>query len=173
MSDSETRLLERIEMLLDQRPADYTIYKGKAAIQFSMLLPKRAKLTKRDGDPYYGTDKGCLFVAIAPSTGPKSYDWSQKITFKLNEHECGKLIRAMKGDSVELYHSLDKEGEKSSKTLKISLIETNNGKCLMALASEFRGESRMSHPSVPITQDESEVIISLVQTAVAKILGWR
>lgn len=155
-----------------QSPADHIIYKGKAALQFSLKPGKAVPISTKKGE-YIGTDKGCLFVVGANSRGPRDYDWGNKVTIGLNEHEVAKFMLGLKGVTQKFYHDTNKgkagEGE-VVKSLQIQKSKDGN-KLFVNLSMKNKGEQRKIE-GVPIEPEEAAGLHALLSLAIPRILGW-
>jgi len=175
------KLEEKVKQIANatsKKPADHIIYKGKAALQFSLKAGQPKPIPGRDslGRPreYVGTDKGVLFVVAAPADGEKSYNWKKKVTIGLNEHEISKLILAMKGHKQSFFHdrhmgNSDKQG-KEVKRMDIS--PSPDEKALFVKIRENNNGNENVIPVVPISKEEAIGLIALLEGAIPKILGW-
>jgi hypothetical protein len=164
----------------EQRSADHIIYKKKAALQFTLKAGEAIPISGGNGN-YTGTKKGCLFVVAAESIGDKSYNWKNKVTISLSEHEISKLIRALKGlEDANFYHDKymgnpDKQGQEIKK-MTVSLPRDENGKptsevIWVNLAGRFHGEERKI-PGVSVDKNEALGLVVLLERAIPRILGW-
>lgn len=155
-----------------QSPADHIIYKGKAALQFSLKPGKPVPIKTQKGE-YTGTNKGCLFIVGANSRGPRDYDWENKVTIGLNEHEVAKFMRGLKGVTQKFYHDTNKgkanEGE-TVKSLQIQKASSGN-KLFVNLSATIKGKQQKIE-GVPIEPEEAEGLHTLLSAAIPKILGW-
>ena len=155
-----------------QSPADHIIYKGKAALQFS-LKPAKPRTMKTAKGEYIGTEKGCLFIKGANAKGPRDYDWSNAVTIGLNEHEIGKLMLGLKGNTQKFYHDTNKgkagEGE-IVKTLQISPTQ-DGSKLFVNLSASIKGE-QLKIEGVPVEKEEAAALHALLSVALPRILGW-
>jgi dihydroorotase-like cyclic amidohydrolase len=155
-----------------QSPADYIIYKGKAALQFSLKPGKPTQIKTKKGE-YIGTNKGVLFVKGANAVSTRDYDWNGGITIGLNEHEIGKLMMGLKGTTQKFFHDSNKgktnEGE-VVKTLQITKAK-DGSKLFVNFSATINGE-KVKIEGIPIEAEEAATLHSLLSVAIPKILGW-
>lgn len=155
-----------------QNPADHIIYKGKAALQFSLKPGKPVPIKTKKGE-YTGTDKGCLFIVGANAKGPRDYDWDHKVTIGLNEHEVAKLMLGLKGTTQKFYHDTNKGKDGEGEVVKSLQIQKSKdgGKLFVNLSATIRGEQRKIE-GVPIEPEEAAGLYALLSAALPRILGW-
>lgn len=157
-----------------QNPADYIIYKGKAALQISLKPGRPKEIETKRGKPkkYIGTDKGCIFVVGANSRGPRDYDWENKVTLGLSEHEISKLMLGLKGKKQTFYHDPNKGRPDEGKIVKqMSIAPTDSGKLFINLSQMINGDSRKIN-GVPVEPEEAAGLYTLLETALPRVLGW-
>jgi len=157
---------------MNQAPADYIIYKGKAAIQFT-LKPGKPSSRRTERGEYVGTEKGCIFIAGANARGLRDYDWDHKVTIGLNEHEVGKILHALKGKEQKFYHDTNKGTDREGEMVKnLSISPSNDQKKLFInLSQTIKGvETKIN--GVPIEPEEAETLHALLCAAIPRILGW-
>jgi len=157
-----------------RRGSDYNIYKGKGTIRFS-LKKSRARVTeKEDGRIYTGTETGALFFMAAPLIGKFKFDREKQIIFAFNENDIGKLIRALKtGTPTKFYHDPGKNTESEGEVSKTLTVAPNtDGEVLLFKTSMKTKNEVIDIPPIPVSKDEIEVLIPLLQRALCEILGW-
>ncbi len=155
-----------------QSPADFIIYKGGAAFQVS-LKPGTPIIidSNKSKDPYLGTNKGCIFVVGANSLGERKYDWKNKVTMALSEHEVAKVMDGLKGNNQKFYHDPDKGRANEGQRAKTMNIDFANGKLFIHMSEKVRGEVNKIK-AIPIEKEEASGLHTLLQTAIPRILGW-
>jgi hypothetical protein len=159
---------------MERKPADFTIFKKGAVIQFSLKEGSELILRNKRGDEYLGTSKGCVFLAIAPaSDGDKKYDWSQKIAVALSEHDIARFMVALKGrETVEFVHDPGAGSSNAGKEVKSLRVSPNEkGGVWVNLAIKEDGKLRKV-PGMPLSEDECLAAYSLLNVAIPKVLGW-
>ncbi|KAG6494075.1 single-stranded DNA-binding protein WHY2, mitochondrial-like [Zingiber officinale] len=154
-----------------KRFADYTIFKGKAAMALSPILPtfrevnsQSSKLCKR----------GCVMMTFWPAIGTKKYDWNRKQVFALSPTEAGNLISLGPEESCEFFHDPSKnsslEGQ-VNKSLKLSPTGNDQGYFLnLMVTNKIKGTNERF--SVPVTKAEFAVIRTILTYILPHILGW-
>ena len=155
-----------------QSPADYVIYKGKAALQFSLKAGRPTTIKGQKGE-YVGTDKGCLFVVAANCKGPRDYDWGNKVTIGLNEHEVGKFLLGLKGKKESFYHDTNKGRTGEGEVVKqLTITPANDGEKLFVNLSQTVKGKEIKINGIPIEKEEAAAASALLTAAIPKILGW-
>jgi hypothetical protein len=155
---------------MNQSPADYIIYKGKAALQFS-LKPGKPVPIKTERGEYTGTDKGCIFVVAANSRGPRDYDWKNKVTIGLSEHEVSKFMLGLKGKKQTFYHDTNKGKSNEGEVIKSMTISPSGDKLFVNLSMIKNGKETKIH-GVPVEPEEAAGLHALLSSALPRILGW-
>jgi len=158
---------------MDQRPADHIIYKKRAALQFSLKAGAPIPISGGTGN-YTGTKKGILFVVAAASSGERSYDWANKVTLGINEHEIAKLIRGLKGVKQSFFHdrNMGDPSKQGQETKIMSISPSEDGEVLFVNISEKKHGKENKIPGVPITKDEAVGLTALLESAIPRVLGW-
>ena len=148
------------------RPAPFMVYKGSAALRLQ-LLPAAPK---EEGSDFAA--EGCIMLEMANAKEGKSrtYDWENKIIFKLSSKDVGDILaflkKGAKGD-VSLIHDPSKvSGADTNLPVKILAINEHEGKWFWKLT--FGEEKR----SIPIDMSELVRMQQLLNMGVVKIYGW-
>ncbi|KAK3014799.1 hypothetical protein RJ639_009130 [Escallonia herrerae] len=81
--------------------ADYSIYKGKAALSAGPAPPKFSKL---DSGGLKVDRCGTIMLTFTPASGERKYDWEKKQRFALSPTEVGSLISLKALESCEFFH---------------------------------------------------------------------
>lgn len=168
---------EKLNVLYNEevkRPDDYIIYKGGGAIEVALKRGQFQEMKGSGDRPFIGTSKGCIFITGAPAIGKREYNWKEKITLALNEHEVGKLMLGLqKRQKIEFFHDkeLGKEGQ-GQRTKKLQISPTEDGGTLLFRFVERTGDEDRTLKSIPVTAEEAVVLYSLLQAAIPRILGW-
>tara|TARA_Y100001973_G_C5074320_1_gene269178 strand:- start:61 stop:492 length:432 start_codon:yes stop_codon:yes gene_type:complete len=138
--------------------ASFSIYKKKAAAQFSLLPPRR-------DDNGRISKTGAILLEMAPSQGEKSYAWkTSKLTFAFGIND---ITQFFDDPSSPKWGNFFHQNDGTNKKLQISHGEGRyEGTFMMSLSS---GEDRIS---VSLTAGEFQVLGRLFTAALPKILGW-
>lgn len=152
--------------------ANFSIYKGKSAMQVAPLAPTfeqlgTAQTTARDGG---------LLLTFAPASGPKAYDWAQKQLFSVGVTELGELLAAFGHGaatrSLEFYHDPGKGGPsegQTAKKLQVSPLGKDDVMFNLSVSTKGQEASRLS---VPVTSAELEVLCSIARFVIPRALGF-
>lgn len=155
--------------------SNYTIYKGKSAMQVAPLAPTfeqlgaGAQTTSRDGG---------LLLTFAPSAGPMAYDWTQKQLFSVGVTELGDFLSAFghglaQQRPLDFYHDPNKGGPlegQTAKKLQISALG-RDGSVFFNLSVTNRGQDA-ARMSVPVTAGELEVLCTIARFIIPRALGF-
>lgn len=178
------------------KPQQYAIYKGMGgkygAVQFNFQAPHFYHPETKEKD-FVGTKasasqlrwkirEGAVFVDITSvKSGEKnSYDWDNKVTVALSVNDLGKVVYFLKtgkdsrGDSeLKLLHDPGAKSDSSGKVQKHIMLTSPNGiaKGFMLNIAQVIGKERKAH-SVPVSGDETMILATLFQTAIARALAW-
>lgn len=151
--------------------ADFSIYKGKAALSVSPVLPKFSKL---DSGFSKVEKKGVVMLKFLPAIGPRKYDNEKKQHFALSATEVGSLISLGPTESCEFFHDPSMKSSlegQVKKTLAVSPINDGSGYFfnLSVLNSAQKTTERIS---VPVTKAEFAVMRTAFGFALPHIMGW-
>ncbi|XP_020107566.1 single-stranded DNA-bindig protein WHY2, mitochondrial isoform X2 [Ananas comosus] len=130
--------------------ANYTVFKGKAALSMSPLLPKFRKLES-------GASKveknGVVLLTFWPAIGQRKYDWQKKQIFALSPTELGSLISLGPAEHCEFLHDPSMKSSlegQVKKSLSITPLGNDSGyfvNLLCIAASHGVGPSCQATPS--------------------------
>ncbi|KAL8233206.1 hypothetical protein R6Q57_002984 [Mikania cordata] len=149
--------------------ADYSIFKGKAALSATPVLPT---FSKTDSGYTKVDRRGTIMLTFRPAIGERKYDSEKKQLFALSVTEIGSFISLGPGDSCEFYHDpsvMSRDAGQVRKSLSIkphtdgyfvSLNVTNN---ILKTNERF---------TVPVTTAEFAVMRAAFSFALPHIMGW-
>ncbi len=162
---------------MDKKPADLAIWKKTVAIQFTLKPGEPVEISGRNDKKYFGTTKGCVFVAIAAAlpSGEKKYDWEHKMTIALSEHEVAQFILGLQGVDTNFVHDPNMgSGDKGQtiKSMKISQAPDKDIIYINAQEKHRNEENPRKYPGVALLPAERLEIRLLLSSALPKILGW-
>lgn len=151
--------------------ADFSIYKGKAALSVSPVLPKFSKL---DSGFSKVEKKGVVMLKFLPAIGTRKYDNEKKQHFALSATEVGSLISLGPTESCEFFHDPSMKSSlegQVKKTLTVSPI--NDGSGYFFNLSVLNSAQKMTERiSVPVTKAEFAVMRTAFGFALPHIMGW-
>ena len=148
------------------RPAPFMVYKGSAALRLQ-LLPAAPK---EEGSDFAA--EGCIMLEMADSNPGenRTYDWENKIIFKMVSKDVGDVLAYLKKGAkgnVKLIHDPSKvPGADANQPKKILDINEHEGKWFFALVF---GDKKLS---IPVDLSEMVRIQQLLNEGVVKIYGW-
>jgi len=154
------------------KPADHIIWRTSSALQFSLKPGKPVNIESQRGS-YIGTDKGCVFLVAAKALGKNKYDWANKISFKLGEHEISRFRRGLKGDPQKFFHDTNKGREGEGELVKTVNMAFNDEqtKIFINVSMKKHGEV-LQIPGIAIDRAEADGIHHLLGIALGRVLGW-
>ncbi|CAA2987124.1 single-stranded DNA-bindig WHY2, mitochondrial isoform X2 [Olea europaea subsp. europaea] len=151
--------------------APYSIYKGKAALSASPILPTFSKL---ESGGIRVDRRGVIFLTFWPAIGERKYDWDKKQTFALSATEVGSLISLGPKDSCEFFHDpsmLSSNAGQVRKSLSIKAHDNAGGYfiSLNVVNNILKTNDRFV---VPVTTAEFAVMRTAFNFALPHIMGW-
>ncbi|CAI9754256.1 unnamed protein product [Fraxinus pennsylvanica] len=151
--------------------APYSIYKGKAALSASPILPTFSKL---ESGGFRVDRRGVIFLTFWPAIGERKYDWDKRQTFALSATEVGSLISLGPKDSCEFFHDpsmLSSNAGQVRKSLSIKAHDNGGGYfvSLNVINNILKTNDRFV---VPVTTAEFAVMRTAFNFALPHIMGW-
>ncbi|WOL14275.1 hypothetical protein Cni_G23055 [Canna indica] len=149
--------------------ANYTVFKGKAALSMTPVLPT---IRKVDISKVY--KNGCVMVTFWPAIGQRKYDWQKKQAFALSPTEVGSLIALGPAESCEFFHDPSMKSSlegQVKKTLSVSPLGNDNG-YFLNLSVVNHVQKTNERFSVPVTKAEFTVIRTVLSYVLPHIMGW-
>jgi len=162
---------ERSIYMSERRPVPFVVYKGSGALRLQ-LLPAAPK---EEGSPYL--KEGCVMLEIAESKGEanqagnRTYDWDNKIIFKMGSKDIGEILAYLKKGArgeVKLIHDSSKAPGAGDDAGIKSLGVTSTEKSWFWNLSD----GKKNRISIPVDMGEMARIQQLLNTGIAKIYGW-
>jgi hypothetical protein len=154
--------------------AVYAIYKNSAAFRVSPIAPTWKSVLNAETrvSTRFVDWKGCLMFEFAPSSGPKTYDWTQKIVFSLSVDEMGKVLENK--FPVELFHDPNMMSEKQgqvTKGLQITALERGFMFSVRQMDKSPEAKNPQSRIAVKVDPHEMMVLRSLMNFSIPRALG--
>ncbi|CAL9086372.1 unnamed protein product [Musa acuminata var. zebrina] len=153
------------------RFANYTVFKGKAALSMKPILPAIRELDSRSSRVY---KNGSVILTFWPAVGQRKYDWEKKQVFALSATEVGSLIGLGPTESCEFFHDPSMKSSlegQVKKSLSISPLGNDNG-YFLNLSVVNNIQKTNERLSVPITKAEFTVIRTVLSYVLPHIMGW-
>ncbi|RWV92904.1 hypothetical protein GW17_00044678 [Ensete ventricosum] len=153
------------------RFANYTVFKGKAALSVKPILPDIRELDSRSSRTYRN---GGVMLTFWPAVGQRKYDWEKKQVFALSPTEVGSFIGLGPAESCEFFHDPSMKSSlegQVKKSLSISPLSNDNGYFLnISVVNNIQKTNERL--SVPVTKAEFTVIRTVLSYVLPHILGW-
>lgn len=151
--------------------ADFSIFKGKAALSASPVLPTFSRL---DSGNSKVDRRGVVLLKFMPAIGQRKYDPEKKQLFALSATEVGCLISLGPDESCELLHDPSMKSSlegQIKKTLSVSPLAKGDGYFfnLTVMNSVQQTNDRFS---VPVTKAEFAVMRAAFSYILPYIMGW-
>ncbi|KAI3962153.1 hypothetical protein MKW98_005784, partial [Papaver atlanticum] len=151
---------------------DYTIFKGKGALNMSPIPPKFSQLQSGGGMKI--DRKGAMMLNFFPAVGPKKYDWQNRQGFALSVTEIGALISLGPSESAEFFHDPSMQSSNAGQVRKkLSVQPLGNGAGFSFSLNVNNSVSKTSDQFyVPVSKAEFEVMRSSFNYILPRIMGW-
>lgn len=151
----------------DFRPlVDYPIFKGKAALRLTTVLPKFSKSRIEK--------KGSIMLTFWPAVGQRKYDWQKRQTFALSATEVGSLLSLGPQESCEMFHDPSMKTSLAGqvrKTLHVSPMPDDSG-YLFTLTVVNSIQKTNERFSLPVSKAEFAVIRTSFNYLLPHLIGW-
>lgn len=123
----------------------------------------------------FNEEKKSVFVETAKQTAPQSFDWQNKLSFKMAVTDIAKLLVVLNGKAanVELFHDPSKGGyavSAETRNSTVSFTKMDRG-YYFKLSTQAQG-GQVNSVALPLSEDEAVVLKLLLEKAVEKIYGW-
>lgn len=149
----------------ERRPVPFVVYKGTGALRLQ-LLPAEPK---EEGSPYL--KEGCVMLEMAKAAGERTYDWEERIIFKMSSKDIGEVLAYLKFGAkgeVKLVHDSSKApGASKDAGIKSLLITATEKSWFWNLQA-----GKDNRRSVPVDLSEMVRIQQLLNKGIEKIYGW-
>ncbi|KAL5704006.1 hypothetical protein ACHQM5_022487 [Ranunculus cassubicifolius] len=151
--------------------SDYTVFKGKAALSVSPVLPK---LGQTETSSKYDK-KGAIMLTFWPAIGERKYNWEKRQLFALSPTELGSLISLEAGKSCEFFHDPFMKSSNAGqikKSLTISPMGKDDGGYFFTLSVVNGIHDTNERFSVPVSKAEFTVMRTAFSYILPHIMGW-
>lgn len=151
--------------------APYTVFKGKAALSVSPVLPTFRKLSSGG---IRVERRGVIMLTFWPAIGERKYDWEKKQAFALSPTEVGSVIILGSKDSCEFFHDpsmLSSNAGQVRKSLSFKSHPDGSGYFVSLCVANtiLKTNERFT---VPVTAAEFSVMRTAFSFALPHIMGW-
>lgn len=148
-----------------KRLPKFNVYKKTGAMQFS-LTPAH----NTDADEY-AFAKGYVMLEMASATGNRTnglatYDWSKKITMKLNEVDIQQILTGFRTGKASIVHDPGKANGKGAPKKFLNVERGSQAGFFVSM--NFAGQTTKSS----LSDEEANNIRLLLSKAVTRIFGW-
>ncbi|KAK1431485.1 hypothetical protein QVD17_07944 [Tagetes erecta] len=149
--------------------ADFSIFKGKAALSAAPVLPTFSKA----GSGYTKVDRrGVIMLTFRPAIGERKYDSEKKQLFALSVTEVGSFISLGPGDSCEFYHDPSIQSRDAGQVRKSLSVKPYTDGYFISLSVTNNILKTNERFTVPVTTAEFAVMRAAFNYALPHIMGW-
>ncbi|KAI3783725.1 hypothetical protein L1987_42811 [Smallanthus sonchifolius] len=149
--------------------ADYSIFKGKAALSACPVLPTFSKT----GSGYTKVDRrGTIMLTFRPAIGERKYDSEKKQLFALSVTEIGSFISLGPGDSCEFFHDPSMQSRDAGQVRKSLSVKPHTDGYFISLSVTNNILKTNNRVTVPVTTAEFAVMRAAFSFALPHIMGW-
>ncbi|KAK3031468.1 hypothetical protein RJ639_036528 [Escallonia herrerae] len=151
--------------------ADYSIYKGKAALSAGPAPPKFSKL---DSGGLKVDRCGTIMLTFTPASGERKYDWEKKQRFALSPTEVGSLISLKALESCEFFHDPAMKSSNAGQVRKSLSVKphADGSGYFISLSVVNNIQKTNERLTVPVTTAEFAVMRTAFSFALPHIMGW-
>jgi len=163
----------------NKEPLQYSLYKGVSG-KFGAL---RLNLKKAYQDTRRDKYDGCIFLEMAPATGPNIYDWeNSKIIMALTITDIPKILLYLRAPGHQMFERSDGKlkiyhdrgagtNDRGKDTTSVEINKPADRNNIFISAYQKRGDVSKS-ATVSISADEALAIGTLLQAAIPLIVAW-
>ncbi len=121
----------------------------------------------------FNEQKKSVFVESAKQNGEQSFDWANKLAFKLGISDISKLLVVLeaKGGKTDLFHDPAKGGYESDKRNSTLAFSKMDRGYYFKLSTQSQA-GQVNSVGISISDDEAVILKILLQKSVEKIYGW-
>lgn len=153
---------------------NYSIYKGKAALQCTFVPPTMEALK---GGSLTSSRDGALLLTFAAAVGERTYDWNQKQIFALGVGEMGNLLatfgHGQPTRSLDMLHDPGKGSQSEGAVIKKMTIAPLGGDgSVMVNLNVTQKSADAVRLAVPVSPGEMEVLCSIARYCIPRALGF-
>ncbi len=154
-------------------PLTYKLYKGiggkNGCFQFKLIPAKINKETEEK-------EPGVVFIEAAPTIGPNTYDWVNKIQFALAITDLGKFLLGFNQDKIDIFH--DPDTQTPNKGTRVKTLSLSKGQTLgtyflkLTQVNKSKEGTVSKFVNISMQTDEAKVLYVLLEAAIPRILDW-
>ncbi|KAG7985170.1 hypothetical protein I3843_03G011600 [Carya illinoinensis] len=151
--------------------ASYSVFKGKAALSVTPVLPT---FTKLDSGSLVVDRRGVMMFKFLPAIGERKYDNEKRQMIALSVTEVGSLISLGPQDSCDIFHDPSMKSSNAGQVRKSLSIKphADGSGYLISLSVVNNIHKTKEYFTVPVTTAEFSVMKTACSFALPHILGW-
>ncbi len=123
----------------------------------------------------FNEEKKSVFIEAAKQNAPQSFDWANKLSFKMAVTDISKLLLILTGkvNNVELFHDPSKGGYAiSSETRNSTVSFSKMDRGFYFKLSTQSQDGKVNSIAISVSDDEAIILKILLEKAVEKSYGW-
>lgn len=163
----------------NREPLQYSLYKGVTG-KFGAL---RLNLKKAYQDTRRNKFDGCIFLEMAPASGPNVYDWeNNKIIISLSITDIPKMLLYLRAPGHSAFKRTDGKckifhdrgagtNDRGSNTTSIEMHKPADRDNIFISGYQKNGD-RTKNATVTVSPDEAIAMGTLLQAAIPLLLAW-
>ncbi|XP_052190382.1 single-stranded DNA-binding protein WHY2, mitochondrial [Diospyros lotus] len=149
--------------------APYSVYKGKAALSATPVLPK---FTKMNSGGLKVDRQGSIMLRFWPAVGERKYDWEKRQLFALSATEVGSLISLGPKDSCEFFHDPSMLSSNAGQVRKSLSVKPHDNGYFISLSVVNNILKTNDRLTVPVSTAEFAVMRTAFSFALPHLMGW-
>ncbi|GAB2290540.1 Single-stranded DNA-binding protein why2, mitochondrial [Dionaea muscipula] len=155
----------------DRIYAEFNVYKGKAALSASPVLPR---FSKANSGGLKVDRRGSMMLTFSPAVGERKYDWERKQLFALSVTEIGSMISLGANDSCEFFHDPSMGSSNAGQVRKsLSVKPHMDGSGYFISLNVVNNIKQVNERfTVPVSSAEFAVMRTAFSFALPLIMGW-
>ncbi len=121
-------------------------------------------------------EKESIFLEMARQKDEHSFDWQNKIAFKLSLSDIGKLLAVLEGKikAINLYHDPSKGNYSIAEDTKNTALSISKGDSFgfYLKISQQAKDGSVNAIQCSLSDDEAIILSKAFEVAIKKIVGW-
>ena len=121
-------------------------------------------------------EKESIFLEMARQKDEHTFDWQNKITFKLSITDIGKILTVLEGKLkvINLYHDPSKGNYQIAEDTKNTALNVSKGDSFgfYVKISQQAKDGTVNAIPCSLSDDEAIVLVKGLEIAIQRIIGW-
>ncbi|NUN11186.1 hypothetical protein HUU53_00895 [Candidatus Micrarchaeota archaeon] len=114
---------------------------------------------------------GAVFIEASSQNGEQSFDWANKIVFKLSMNDCAKIIAVIENrlKNADLFHDISKSKHVTETDVKNTTVSISKGDYgYFFKISRQKQDSSLQTIQTSLSEDEAVILRILLSKAIEK-----